>query len=114
MRRLRQWLSDLRWFTSMKEGQYRQQLAALKAECADLPKPKQVFEGWYPAPTREEMRMILADAENAAEQRWMHQEREKERQVAMSTPKVRKLQVRGTVHRNGQVDPFLAKQEQTR
>lgn len=61
------------------------QLARLKAACADLPKPRQVFRDCQPATTRDEMRVILADAENLAEQRWLELERAKERELQRET-----------------------------
>jgi hypothetical protein len=70
----------LSWFRAPQAEDYRRSVCdALKACTDDVAPPRQLFTGSYPAPTRDEMRVILADAENSAEQRWLELERAKER-----------------------------------
>jgi protein-tyrosine-phosphatase len=117
--RLRQWLSDLRFFTT-KEGVYRQQLAAFKAECDADALVKRNAEALKARMEAEREARDIAEehgidvnvviAMREKRDRLLKEAGEKQERLALG-PRLVKVPVRGTVHRDGVVDPWLAKSE---
>jgi hypothetical protein len=86
----------LSWLRAPQAEDYRRSVCdALRACTDDVTPPVVKFSGSYPAPTRDEMRVILADAENCAEQKWLELERAKERAAQQQdAPRVAQFKAR--------------------